>query len=120
MTIDKESVAVIQWDDRYFKYCEFDGFSQDGGVIDSDFINCSFKNVDWYWGIFTQANFIKCDFTNCDFRGTSFVDARFVECKLDNCRFIRDNLNADCDFSRSVAYGCTVNGGEGFIANAAG
>ena len=48
MTIGKESVAAIEWDDNYFKYCEFDGFSQDGGVIGSDFINCSFKNVDWY------------------------------------------------------------------------
>jgi uncharacterized protein YjbI with pentapeptide repeats len=114
--INKDNFAATQWDDNYFKHCEFVNFSKEGEVIGSDFIGCSFKNVDWYWGIFTQANFIKCHFIDCVFRGTSFVDARFIECKMDNCLFIKDSLGADCDFSRAVAYGCTINGGEGFRA----
>jgi len=114
--IDATNFETIEWDDCYFKYCEFSGFSKQGGVISSDFVACSFKNLDWYWGVFAQANFVRCNFTNCTFRGASFADARFVECGLKDVRFIEDNLRIRCDFSGAVAYGCTVEGGEGFKA----
>ncbi len=118
MEIDATNFETVEWDDGYFKYCEFSGFSKDGGVISSDFVGCSFKDLDWYWEIFTSANFIQCHFANCTFRGTSFVDARFVECGLKGVRFMEDNLQSECDFSGAVAYGCTVDGGEGFKAQA--
>lgn len=113
-TIDKKSIESIVWDDNYFKFCTFEGFSREGGVTGSDFLSCSFRDVDWYWGLFTGANFIDCEFVNCVFRGSTFADSRFVECRLTNCRFIRDNLEAECHFSGTVAYGCSVDGGEGF------
>jgi hypothetical protein len=47
--IDATNFETIEWDDCYFKYCEFSGFSKQGGVISSDFVACSFKNLDWYW-----------------------------------------------------------------------
>ncbi len=46
--IDATNFETIEWDDCYFKYCEFSGFSKQGGVISSDFVACSFKNLDWY------------------------------------------------------------------------
>jgi uncharacterized protein YjbI with pentapeptide repeats len=113
-TIDKGNYGTVEWDDNYFKSCEFEDFSIEGEIISSDFICCSFRNVNWYWGLFTQANFVQCKFENCAFRGTSFPDARFVECTLDNCEFAKDNLGSDCDFARAVAYSCKVNGSEGF------
>jgi uncharacterized protein YjbI with pentapeptide repeats len=118
MEIDATNFETVEWDDGYFKHCEFSSFSKEGGVISSDFVGCSFKDLDWYWGMFTHANFIQCHFTNCTFRGTSFVDARFVECGLKDIHFVEDNLRSECDFSGAVAYGCTVEGGEGFKAQA--
>jgi uncharacterized protein YjbI with pentapeptide repeats len=116
--IDSDSVSAIKWEDNYFKFCNFEGFSVDGKVIDSDFVNCSFKNVDWYWGEFIQANFISCEFIDCEFRGSSFPDARFIECTLGNVKFTQDNLGKECDFARAIAYGCKVTGGEGFMGSA--
>jgi uncharacterized protein YjbI with pentapeptide repeats len=113
-TISTENVQNTLWDENYFKFCDFDGFSTEGGFVCSDFVSCSFRNVDWYWGLFSGSNFIACQFADCIFRGVSFPDSRFIECKLTNCRFVKDNLNGECDFSKTVAYGCVIEGGEGF------
>jgi uncharacterized protein YjbI with pentapeptide repeats len=115
-TITPANVASVEWDEQCFRFCEFLGISVDGEVISSEFIGCSFKEIDWYWGLFTQAIFVKCSFENCTFRGTSFPDARFVECKLTGCRFTKDNLDGDCDFRGAVAYACEVNDCQGFAA----
>lgn len=116
VTVNKENLAAIDWDDNYFKFCDFENFSVDGGTVSSDFVDCSFKDVDWYWGLFSCSNFVKCLFTDCVFRGSSFADTRFVECTLTNCQFVKDNLDRDCDFPKTVAYGCSIDGGEGFKA----
>jgi uncharacterized protein YjbI with pentapeptide repeats len=113
-TIGKGNLEGTAWDGNYFKFCTFDEFSQEGGVIGSDFLSCSFRKIDWYWGLFTSANFIDCEFVDCVFRGSTFADTRFVECRLTNCRFICDNLDAGCTFPGTVAYGCSLTGGEGF------
>jgi uncharacterized protein YjbI with pentapeptide repeats len=118
--IDENNCRTIEWDNNYFKLCIMKGFSIDGFVISSDFVNCEFSDIDWYWGIFTQANFVQCRFDNCTFRGTSFADARFLECTLKNCHFIKDNLNGDCDFEGSIAYACKIEEGEGFKATQIG
>jgi uncharacterized protein YjbI with pentapeptide repeats len=112
--IDKENLALVEWDENYFKYCDFADFSMEGGLICSDFVSCSFNNVDWYWGLFSGTNFVSCRFTDCVFRGSTFADSRFVECKFANCRFIKDNLDRGCVFTRTTAFGCMVDGGEGF------
>lgn len=116
VTVSKENVAVIDWDENYFKFCDFENCSVEGGTVCSDFVDCSFNDVDWYWGLFSASNFVKCLFKDCVFRGSSFPDSRFVECTLTNCRFVKDNLDGDCDFSRTVAYSCSIDGGEGFKA----
>lgn len=116
VTVTQEKLSEIDWDENYFKWCTFAYFSIEGGLIASDFARCSFKNLDWYWGLFSDSNFIKCEFKDCVFRGTSFPDTSFVECTLTNCRFVKDNLNGDCKFERTAAYGCTIDGGEGFKA----
>ena|ERR1035441_1993117 len=119
-TIDKENLAATEWDENYFKLCDFRDFSMEGGIISSDFVSCSLKNVEWYWGLFSCSNFIECRFTDCVFRGSSFFGCRFVDCVLSDCRFIKDNLDADCGFSGTVAFGCSIQGGEGFKAEMKG
>jgi len=114
--VNQENLDSIDWDENYFKWCDFVSFGIEGGVIVSDFVRCSFKDVDWYSGLFTDSNFINCEFENCIFRGTSFPDSRFIECILKNCRFVKDNMDSDCDFERTAAYRCTIEGGEGFKA----
>ena len=114
--ISKENVHTLDWDEQCFRFCEFDNFSVDGKVISSDFISCRFKDIEWYWGLFSQANFIQCIFSNCTFRGTSFASARFVECEFSDCHFVRDNLNGKCNFSEALAYGCRLVNCDGFDA----
>ncbi len=63
----KDDVKDTSWDDNYFKYCTFERFSQEGGVVCSDFVTCSFDEVEWYEGLFTNSNFIECRFVNCVF-----------------------------------------------------
>jgi uncharacterized protein YjbI with pentapeptide repeats len=113
-TINSDNLAEIEWDEEYFKYCNFEGFSIDGGQVSSDFVSCSFGNIDWYWGLFSGCNFISCNFADCSFAGTNFPDTRFVDCKLVNCKFTQDNLGGDCDFSKTTAYGCSVESSLGF------
>jgi hypothetical protein len=38
----------------------------------------------------------------------------FVQCNLYDCKFVKDNLNGDCDFSGAVAYSCNAVRCEGF------
>jgi uncharacterized protein YjbI with pentapeptide repeats len=116
VTINEQNLATVDWDENYFKFCQFENFSIEGGLVYSDFVDCSFSDLDWYWGLFTGSNFVKCSFTRCVFRGTSFADTKFVECSFVECRFMKDNLGGDCDFSETVAYACVVEGGEGFLA----
>ena len=112
--IYKENAATIEWDENYFKYCEFVDFSMEGEVVSSDFIGCSFRNLDWYMALFSFTNFINCRFINCIFQGTGFPDTRFVDCTLIDCKFVKDNLNRDCYFTKTSAYNCQVSDGEGF------
>lgn len=113
-TIDQENLKDIEWDENYFKFCDFENFSIEGKTICSDFVNCSFNKVEWYWGLFSGSNFIDCLFTDCTFRGSAFPDSKFVECRFTNCHFLKDNLGEDCDFSKTIAYGCLIEGGGGF------
>ena len=113
--ITPDNVTGIEWDEEHFKYCTFSGLQMDGKTTCSDFVGCIFKNVYWYWCLFTGSNFIDCRFDDCTFAGTDFPDSRFIDCKLANCKFIGDNLaGSPCDFDNAVAYGCTVVNCTGF------
>ena len=112
--ITSENVAGIEWDEQHFKYCTFSGLDIAGHVICSDFVGCTFQNVYWYWGLFTETNFIDCRFEDCTFAGTAFPNSRFVDSTLKDCKFIADNLAAPCSFDNAVAYGCSVVNCAGF------
>ena len=114
VTIDADNVKSANWEEEYYKYCYFQTFSIEGEHVDSDFIDCTFNGIEWYWGIFNIVNFINCKFSNCVFRGTAFPDCRFVECSLTNCQFVKDNLNGDCSFENAKAYECKVSNCVGF------
>jgi uncharacterized protein YjbI with pentapeptide repeats len=106
--ITSENVASIDWDEGYFKYCDFENFAIEGKVVDSEFVGCTFKGIDWYMGLFTHSNFINCKILDSQFSGTSFPDTRFVDCEFVNCQFKEDNIGRACDFSKTIAYGCTI------------
>lgn len=112
--IDQQNCSTVEWDDGYFKFCDFADCAIEGKVVVSDFVSCSFKGVDWYLALFTQCNFIECRFENCTFRGCGFPDNKFVHCSLVNCAFVPNNLGGECYFEQVVAYGCSVDGGIGF------
>lgn len=116
LTITQDNLKSVNWEEEFYKYCNFENFSIEGGHIDSDFIDCSFDNVEWYWGIFNIVNFVDCIFNNCIFRGSAFPDCKFVECEINNCRFIKDNLDSDCTFENASSYNCKLNNTEGFNA----
>ena len=113
---NQENLASVEWEDGWFRFCNFTGFAMEGGHVTSDFVGCRFKDLDLYMTMFNIVNFTDCLFTDCVFRGTAFPDCRFVECRLINCRFIENNLGGDCDFDGAVAYGCQIEGCEGFAA----
>jgi uncharacterized protein YjbI with pentapeptide repeats len=104
-TINSETIANVEWDEGYFKFCVFENFSVEGEVVSSEFVSCSFTNIDWYWGLFSGSNFIGCQFTDCSFAGTGFPDTRFVDCSLVNCRFIQDNLGGACELAETIMHG---------------
>jgi len=76
--ITPDNFSTIEWHDNYFKYCNFEGLTPSAGHIDSDLNACSFKDIDWYWGLFNMSNFIECRFENCIFRGSGFPDCKFA------------------------------------------
>ncbi len=116
LLINAQNFKTVNLNEQYFKFCEFADISTDGGHVDSDFANCTFKNIDWYWGLFNYANFIDCIFINCTFRGTSFSSCKFVACEFNDCRFISDNLGGECSFDNSVEYSCKLTKSVGFAA----
>ena len=112
-TITSDNHNQMEWNESYFKYCNFEEFSE-YGFVSSDFHACSFKKIDWYWNLFSGCNFINCSFVDCTFAGTSFPECRFIDCELVNCKFIQDNLGGECDFSNSWAHGCSIENSPGF------
>lgn len=116
LIVDHGSLSSVNWEEDCFKYCEFRGINPEGLHITADFNACRFEDVDWYWGLFNIANFVECKFINCTFRGTVFAECRFVGCELDGCKFIKDNLNGECDFPDTTAYGCSITNTKGFGA----
>ena len=96
------------FDTILYKNCNLQDFEYEGGTLDSNFEECYFKNVFYYWTLFNIIEFIECDFNNCTFSGVSFADCKFIKCTFKNCKFIKDNLGGDCDFNGSTAYQCNI------------
>lgn len=115
--VDAETAGIQQWDDDLYKRCTFEDFAVEGQSVSGEFIDCTFKSLDWYWGFFSGVTFLRCRFEGCVFSGCNFTDARFVECAFEQCRFVKDNLDGDCEFAGAIAYGCNLSKGcAGFKA----
>src|ERR1700761_6964361 len=50
-TITSDNHNDMEWNESYFKYCNFEEFTE-YGFVSSDFHACSFKRVEWYWNLF--------------------------------------------------------------------
>ena len=111
--IDQSNVELLSTEDDCFKYCQIRNINQDGVNVESDFIGCTFENLDLYWANMACLTFAECEFSNCIFRGADFAGSLFVECTFMNCRFLKDNLNGDCRFGDTRAYGCHAKDCEG-------
>lgn len=118
---DQTAVAKVIDADNIFRYCEFAGFSYDGGHVDGVFIGCTFAGLDWYWGLFNNCLFSQTRFTKCIFRGTSFPDCCFVDCDFIECQFLGDNLSGrGCAAEGARVYGGSAKackGAEFLFAN---
>ncbi len=113
-TFTTNNLVEMEWDESYFKFCNFEGLFIRAQLVCSDFHSCSFKKVDWYGCLFSGCNFIGCSFVDWTFSGSSFPDSRFIDCELVNCKFIQDNLGGECKFSNTKAYGCSIENSPGF------
>jgi uncharacterized protein YjbI with pentapeptide repeats len=110
----KEVKKALAASNEIFRYCHFESAELEGGESDGVFLNCTFQDLEWYWGLFNLALFVECKFERCTFRGTSFTGCRFVECSFDECRFLPDNLGGLCSASETNVYASTAENCEGF------
>jgi uncharacterized protein YjbI with pentapeptide repeats len=104
-TTRKVQKAIIK-SEEFFRYCEFESASLEGGEFDGVFVFCTFKSIEWYWGLFNIAVLVDCKFDKCVFRGASFSSCRLVNCTFNNCQFLRDNLDSLCVAPGTFVYGC--------------
>lgn len=89
-----------------FVDCTFEKVTSEGAEIDSDFVRCTFDNVDWYWCIGQSCVFIECEFKDCDLRG-SFHSTSFIACKFIHCKTGSDALGGTTEWEDCVAIECT-------------
>lgn len=106
--------ASLTAEGHVFRYCEIENAVLEGGCFDGVFIDCGFKKVEWYWGLFNLAVLVNCKFEDCTFLGTSFAGCQFVECTFTNCRFAADNLGGSCSNSGSRFFACSVSNCDGW------
>jgi uncharacterized protein YjbI with pentapeptide repeats len=111
---DREVVAKVLGTD-VFRYCQFSGFSFEGGHASTAFLGCAFTGLDWYWGRFNECLFAECRFIKCVFRGTAFPGCKFVECHFVDCEFAADDQGNPCSADGARVYAVTnkaCRGGE--------
>jgi uncharacterized protein YjbI with pentapeptide repeats len=113
LTSSRTVGKALQAHAEFFRHCQFSAASLEGGDFDGVFVACSFKQIEWYWGLFNTAILVDCVFEGCTFRGTSFAGCRMVNCIFRNCRFLSDNLDAPCSAWETSVYGCQFEGCEG-------
>ncbi len=97
----------FRFEDQLFLDCKFVDCVCEGAAISSCFVNCQFKNVDWYWCIGHSPIFVNCNFKRCDLRG-GFYGASFVRCTFTDCETGDDNLGGKTEWDDSKASQCTL------------
>ena len=111
-----ENQKLLSWENQNFDGDVFQCISIEGGSVDSNFSNCEFNQLDWYWGLFNEIDFLNCKFFNCRFRGSVFAACKFINCEFVGCEFTSDNLNSPCEFKDSSHRDCTFKNCKGFNA----
>lgn len=109
----KDVEKALIANDEIFRYCSFESAAIEGGCSDGVFLSCTFRDFEWYWGLFNMALFVSCKFEECTFRGTSFAGCRLVECSFSNCKFLSDNLGGSCAATDTNVYGCSSENSKG-------
>lgn len=89
-----------------YRECVFNSAALECGSFGGAFVDCHFRDIEWYWGLFSGAVFAGCRFERCIFRGATFQDCRFMECQFAECQFLPDNLETPCSVSRTRLYAC--------------
>jgi uncharacterized protein YjbI with pentapeptide repeats len=107
-------------DDTIFRYCSFADLAIEGSGFDGALMDCTFRGIDWYWGLFNTTSFSRTRFENCTFRGTSFMGCQLVECHLSGCHFALDNLGGACRFEDCSIVECTFDKCELVLDSRAG
>jgi uncharacterized protein YjbI with pentapeptide repeats len=108
-----QAAAAEVLEGHVFRYCQFTGFSIEGGHIDAVFIGCTFSGLDWYWGKFKECLFVETRFMKCVFRGTDFPGCKFVECQFVNCEFAADDQGKRCSADGARVYASVNKGSRG-------
>lgn len=62
-----------------------------GGI---NFVNFTFKNIDFTGSIFSKASFKNCRFSNVIFRKSEFWNCNFLECQFKESNFTRAEFNS--------------------------
>lgn len=99
--------AALRQSEVIFRFCTLEGFEVHGAIADGAFLNCTLKDVEFYWGLFNCCTLVHCRFERCRFRGTGFGGSLFAECSFVDCSFEQDNLGGECSFDGSSWYACT-------------
>ena len=108
-----QAAAAGVLEGNVFRYCQFSGFSIEGGHIDAVFLGCAFSGLDWYWGRFKECLFVETRFIKCVFRGTAFPGCKFVECQFVDCEFALDDAGKHCSADGAHVYGVVDKGSRG-------
>ena len=97
--------------EHVFMFCTFEQLDDEkiATNVESTFLGCRFKDIDFYWTLFNNVLFHDCTFENCTFRGVSFAGCRFVDCSFESCVCTQDNLGGSCTFKGTRWYGCKPN-----------
>lgn len=105
-------------EDHLYLRCRFIDVTAEGADLsDSVFIECEFRNVDWYGCFGFRARFISCTLKQCDLRA-NFDEAWFVECAFDACDYGPNSLGGKTEWEHGCALRCTVSGNALPIVNA--
>lgn len=93
--------------DHVFRYCTFNNLDETlTGILDSEFLSCTFLDCIFYWTVIPADLFYDCRFERCTFCGAFFGECIVVNTVFIDCTFKEDNLGGKCDFYRTKWFNC--------------
>ncbi len=96
----------LNYENAVFVDCLFDGCGSAGAQIEAVFVDCVFRDHDWYWCVGHSAVFVRRTFESSDLRGAFFTSS-FIQCRFVRCQTGSDHLGGtteweDCQVSDCV------------------